>query len=143
MQNTLCYDATCPFCVNWIRRLLPFLRRWGVRPRSLQARDIAGRLGLAEGEVSDECCFIRADGGIAGGGEVVPELLAAAGWRRCAALLRWRPARLLLRRGYRLVAARWHCDAAGCQLRPRWWRMGPVAETFAGQGEERRRHGFW
>jgi len=143
MAGVLCYDATCPFCTNWVRRLLPLLRRWNVRPRALQADDIARRLGLAAGEVGDECRFIGADGQVTGGGDVVAELVAAAGWRRGAAVLRLRPIRLLLRRGYRVVAARWHCDARGCQLQPRWWRTQTIAElVFGGQGEHRR-HGFW
>lgn len=141
MNGLLCYDATCPFCVDWVRRLLPWLRRWGVHPRAIQARDIAARLGLAPGEVGIECRFIRTDGRVAGGGDLVAELAEAAGNRGLARVLRWRVFRLGLRWAYRRIEARWHCQAGVCRRRERFWGRELAATLWRAQGE-RIRHGW-
>lgn len=143
MHGTLCYDATCPFCLVWVQRLLPWLRRWGIRPRAIQAQDIGSRLGLEPGRTGDECKFISADGRVSGGGDVVAEFAEAAGWRWLAALLRWRYPRFILRWGYRVIEHRWHCQEGVCRRRERWWKPHRLLELLlAGQGE-RRRHGWW
>jgi predicted DCC family thiol-disulfide oxidoreductase YuxK len=143
VKTVLCYDANCHFCVAMVRRLLPWLRRWDVRPRALQAEDIAQRLGLEPGTVGDECRLIATDGRISGGGDVVAGLAEAAGWQVAARILRVRPFRLLLRRAYRLMATRWHCQNGVCALRPRWWQAQTFAMKLFAAQTEHRRHGWF
>lgn len=116
-RGEVCIDATCNFCLRSGR----VLRRWmawhGVRLRALQARDVADRLGLRDGEVGEEFKLIRADGAVFGGASAAWEVMRLAQWP-LPTLSALPGLRRALDAAYRYATHRWHCRAA-CPARRR------------------------
>lgn len=118
IQGYVFYDATCPLCRRWMRRIYGQLVRRNFHPVPLQAKWARTRLGMVEGAPLIEMKLLTADGNIYGGADALVEIARAIWWLWPFSIFAQIPgAKALLRRTYLYLAARRACDDAICQIR--------------------------
>jgi predicted DCC family thiol-disulfide oxidoreductase YuxK len=114
-RGWLFFDAECGFCTRIARWLAPILEKRSLAVAPLQNPRVAVLLGLTRAELLREMRFLLSDGTQYGGGDAIVAVAREIWWARPLVWLSDVPGALtLLRRGYRWIATRRHCSAAGC-----------------------------
>lgn len=114
------YDAACPLCRRWIRRIHRVLIRRGLHPVPLQAAWAKRTLGLADGDPLVEMKLLTRYGAIYGGADALVQITRAVWWLwPLFALAQIPGAKTLLRAAYLRLAANRPCDDGQCELAER------------------------
>jgi predicted DCC family thiol-disulfide oxidoreductase YuxK len=110
------FDAECAFCTRIAQWLAPVLRRRGMDVAPLQDPRVRDLLGLSQSELLREMRVVMADGTHSGGADAAVALAHEVWWARPVVWLSKVPSVMnLLRRAYRWLAARRHCNAESCK----------------------------
>jgi predicted DCC family thiol-disulfide oxidoreductase YuxK len=116
-QGYVFYDANCPLCRGWIRRVFAILVRRGLHPVPFQAGWVRKRLQLSEGEPLVEMKLLTRDGKIHGGADALAQIARAIWWAWPLYILAQIPGvKSLLRRIYLRLAANRPCDDGLCPM---------------------------
>ena len=114
------YDARCPLCRGWIRRLYGILVRRGLHPVPMQAAWARRTLGLAETDPLVEMKLMTRGGTVYGGADALVQITRAIWWLwPLFALAQIPGAKTLLRRAYLRLAANRPCDDGRCAIAER------------------------
>lgn len=109
------FDAECPFCIAWARRLRPILEPRGFVLAPLQDPRVQALLALPPDALLVEMRVLAADGRQFGGADAFAYLARQVWWAwPIYALAHFPGARVLLRAGYRWIAARRRCASVAC-----------------------------
>lgn len=117
-RGWLFFDAECRFCTRVARWVAPILTRHDIGVAPLQDARVGALLGLSHAELMREMRVLLADGTHCGGADAAVALAREIWWWRPLAWLARVPGvMVLLRQGYRRIAARRSCAAEGCVVR--------------------------
>ena len=115
-RGWLFFDAECGFCTRIARWLRPILLRRGLAVAALQDVRVGALLGLPKPELLRELRFLLSDGRQTGGADAVLAVAREIWWARPLVWVGNIPGMMVvLRRGYRWVAARRSCAAMRCE----------------------------
>ncbi|HJY87136.1 MAG TPA: DUF393 domain-containing protein [Candidatus Acidoferrales bacterium] len=110
------FDGNCAYCIALARRWQPRLEPRGFALAPLQDPRVQALLGLPHNELLREMRVLAADGKQYGGADALLYLWKQVWWTWPLSLLAGLPGvRLLLRAGYRWVAARRNCASSSCR----------------------------
>ena len=113
-RGWLFYDADCEFCRKVARRLAPILSSRGLGVAPLQDPRVGPLLRLAPSDLLHELKFLFSDGRQFGGAKAMLAVAGTIWWAKPLVWFSRLPgATRLLDWGYRSVASRRHCPAAG------------------------------
>ena len=112
-RGWLFYDADCSFCVKIVGALAPTLQKRNLALAPLQDPRVGALLGLSQTELLLEMRLLLTNGQQTGGADAAAALAHEIWWARPLVWLSKLPGMMqLLRRVYRLIAARRKCSAA-------------------------------
>lgn len=118
------FDADCPFCSTWARRMHATLGSSGFGLAPLQSPRVRALLSLPDGELLREMRLLAADGSVLGGADALVYLARNIWWAWPMYVLAQLPGmRALLAAAYRWLAAHRHCLAGTCEV----GRSGPLS----------------
>ena len=111
------FDAGCPFCSAWARRVHATLESRGFGLAPLQSARVRALLNLPEHELLREMRLLTPDGNVLGGADALIYLARNIWWAWPVYALSQLPAvRSLLLAAYRWFAARRHCLTQTCEV---------------------------
>ena len=111
----LFFDADCQFCTRFARWLSVPLQRRGFAVAALQDPRVASLLGLNSHESPLELRFLDRDAHNHSGGDAVIALARELWWARPFVAAASLPGmKVVIRRGYQMVAVRRKCSATQC-----------------------------
>jgi predicted DCC family thiol-disulfide oxidoreductase YuxK len=117
IQGYVFYDAACPLCRKWLRRVYGLLVRRGLHPVPLQAAWAKVRLGLGKSDPLVEMKLLTRDGTIYGGAEALVQIARAIWWAWPLFAIAQLPGmKSLLRKVYMRLAANRACDEGRCAM---------------------------
>ena len=131
--RTLFYDGECQLCISGIQRVRCLLARREIQCTALQAAGVAEQLGLTPEHLLLEMKFRDTTGTVHGGADAYVALARLYWWAWPLYLLAHFPgARLLLRWGYKRLAAKRYCirgSSVGPRIRSGRWRAPGCSST--------------
>jgi predicted DCC family thiol-disulfide oxidoreductase YuxK len=111
------YDASCPFCVEWVRRFERTLARRRFELVPLQTPGAGDALGVSDDQLLDEMRLRLKDGKVFGGAAAVAEIARRIWWAwPFWALTRVPGAMLPIRATYRWIARHRTCANSACEI---------------------------
>ena len=117
VEGWVLYDEDCRSCARWARCFRPWLARRHFELLPLQTPWVRARLGLADSRLLAEMRLLLPDGTNFGGADALIEISRRCWWTwPFRQMARVPGVRELLRRGYRRVARRRHCDNGICDV---------------------------